>query len=91
LAVTLPGSLLSLRMISLTWRPRIPPWLLTSLCHSWYPRWKAWPSEEKAPVSDSEAPMTIGDSLCAPPPLPQLASTDAATTVAAAKDKNRNG
>ena len=35
--------------------------------------------------------MTMGDPLCVPPPLPQPASTDAATRVAAAKDKNRTG
>src|ERR1022692_2400798 len=69
-------------MISLTWRPSIPPWLLTSLTHSWYPRWNAWPSAEKSPVSDSEAPIRIG---CEPdalpdeplPLLPQAASTAA--------------
>src|SRR5205823_13224294 len=54
------GELPSLRTVSLTWRPRMPPWAFTSLAHSWYPRSNAWPSAEKSPVSDSDAPMVIG-------------------------------
>src|SRR2546429_10013440 len=38
----------------------MPPWAFTSLAHSWYPRSNAWPSAEKSPVSDSDAPMVIG-------------------------------
>src|SRR5258707_5393507 len=47
-------------MVSLTWRPRMPPRAFTFLAHSWYPRSNAWPSAEKSPVSDSDAPMVIG-------------------------------
>ena len=38
----------------------MPPWAFTSLAHSRYPRLNAWPSAEKSPVSDSDAPMVIG-------------------------------
>ena len=38
----------------------MPPWAFTSLAHSWYPFSNAWPSAEKSPVSDSDAPMVIG-------------------------------
>src|SRR6266567_4680177 len=51
-------------MVSLTWRPRMPPWAFTSLAHSWYPRSNAWPSAEKSPASDSDAPMVIGPVGC---------------------------
>src|SRR5215470_3186216 len=47
-------------MVSLTGRPRMPPWALTSLAHSWYPFLNAWPSAEKSPVRDSDAPMMRG-------------------------------
>src|SRR4029077_3399589 len=47
-------------MVSLTFRPRMPPWAFTSLAHSWYPSLNAWPSAEKSPVRDSDAPMLIG-------------------------------
>src|SRR5215470_6536067 len=47
-------------MVSLTCRPRMPPWALTSLAHSWYPFLNAWPSAEKSPVRDSDAPMVRG-------------------------------
>ena len=91
------GELASLRMISLTWRPSIPPWLLTTLCHSWYPRWNATPSAEKSPVSDSDAPIRIGgsepavlpDALPAGLLLPQAASTAAASAATAVTDKKR--
>ena len=85
------GELASLRMISLTWRPSIPPWLLTTLCHSWYPRWNATPSAEKSPVSDSDAPIRIGglepavlpDALLDGLLLPQAASTAAVSAATA--------
>ena len=38
----------------------MPPWAFTSLAHSSYPCSNAWPSAEKSPVSDSDAPMVIG-------------------------------
>ena len=38
----------------------MPPWAFTSLAHSWYPFSNAWPSAEKSPVRDSDAPMVIG-------------------------------
>src|SRR5215472_8425902 len=38
----------------------MPPWAFTSLAHSSYPRLNAWPSAEKSPVRDSDAPMVIG-------------------------------
>src|SRR5919201_2015244 len=47
-------------MVSLTFRPRMPPWAFTSLAHSWYPFLNAWPSAEKSPFRDSDAPMVIG-------------------------------
>src|SRR6266851_5775911 len=47
-------------MVSLTCRPRMPPWAFTSLAHSWYPLSNAWPSAEKSPVRDSDAPMVMG-------------------------------
>jgi len=34
-----------------------------SAAHSWYPRSNAWPSAEKSPDSDSDAPIVIGDLL----------------------------
>ena len=37
----------------------MPPWAFTSLAHSSYPFSNAWPSAEKSPVSDSDAPMVI--------------------------------
>src|SRR5215472_7038727 len=46
-------------MVSLTRRPSIPPWAFTSLAHRLYPRSNAWPSAEKFPVKDSDAPMVI--------------------------------
>src|ERR1700751_5665468 len=51
-------------MSSLTFRPSRPPWLFTSLAHSSYPFWNAWPSARKGslapPLSDNDAPMVIG-------------------------------
>src|SRR3984957_19283102 len=38
----------------------MPPAALTSLTHSSYPCLKAWPSVEKSPVREREAPMEIG-------------------------------
>jgi hypothetical protein len=66
---------------------------LTSLAQSSYPRWNAWPSAEKSPVSDSEAPIRIGDLLvllALPPPLLLLLQATTPTArAAAAKDTNR--
>src|SRR5262245_34235130 len=47
-------------MVSLTGRPRMPPWAFTSLAHNWYPFLNAWPSAEKSPVRDNDAPMVRG-------------------------------
>src|SRR5260370_40733007 len=46
-------------MVSLTCRPPMPPRAFTSLVHSSYPFSNAWPSAEKFPVRDSDAPMVI--------------------------------
>src|SRR5580693_2010874 len=66
-------------MVSLTGRPRRPPWALTSLAQSSYPFWNAWPSAAKFPVRDSDAPMVRGPVellgemvLPMPPPMPLL-------------------
>jgi hypothetical protein len=61
-----------------------------------YPRWNAWPSEEKLPVSDRVAPMTIGDLLLLLVLLLLLLLLHAARKAvvietAAAIDKNRAG
>src|SRR5260370_40449528 len=47
-------------MVSLTCRPRRPPWAFRSWAHSWYPLSNAWPSAEKSPVMDSDAPRVMG-------------------------------
>jgi hypothetical protein len=55
---------------------------------------KAWPSAEKSPVSDSDAPMTTGFALPLPeelvlPLLLQAATTIAVAAVTAEIVKNR--
>src|SRR5215472_12148313 len=47
-------------MVSLTCRPMMPPLAFTSAAHSSYPFLKAWPSSEKSPVRESDAPIEIG-------------------------------
>src|SRR5215472_3125435 len=73
-------------MSSLTCRPSRPPWAFTSLAHSWYPLSNAWPSARKGslapPLSDRDAPMTIGvmPLFVGVVPLELLALVQAAST-----------
>src|SRR5260370_39022125 len=47
-------------MVSFPGRPRMPRGAFTSLAHSGSPLSNAWPSAEKSPVMDSDAPMGRG-------------------------------
>src|SRR5262245_26792511 len=64
--------------------------------HRLQPRWNAWPSTEKSPVSESDVPIRMGDLVALPllpPPvvllLLQAASAIAALAATAARVKNR--
>src|SRR5215472_8550086 len=79
-------------MTSLTWRPSSPPCLLISAAHRLYPRSKAWPSSEKSPDSDKDAPMSSGpEDLLLPPPEdePHAAMSPQASSAEVPRARNR--